>query len=300
MLKIKDKHPLFLGIDAGGTHCRVRLENNNGDLLGTGLAKTGHPSHGMEVVESNVLQATDMALKEACLPQGEYRTIVAGGGYAGTHLARYHNAVSQWNSPFLAHYVTTDLQATCYGALGGESGGVIIAGTGFSAMSLVNGRAKYISGQGFLLGDMACGSWLGLQAVKLALAYRDDMAKYSEVVSIVESTFAASGAELADKMILAQPNEFARCAKDIFDAADNNDAAACLLVQQAARDCERVVNKLIEHGCEKIAIYGSVGHRLKNTMSEECNRYFAEPLGSAEQGAILFAKKQYGLTVSHS
>jgi len=30
--------PLFIGVDGGGTGCRVRIENAEGRLLGTGIA----------------------------------------------------------------------------------------------------------------------------------------------------------------------------------------------------------------------------------------------------------------------
>ena len=284
---------LWLGIDAGGTHCRVRLQNDKGDLLGTGSAPTGHPIHGMEIVAKNVLSATDMALGQAGLPAGQYQDIIAAGGYAGAHLPRFSRAIEAWQSPFAAHFITTDLHTACFGGLNGQDGGAIILGTGFSAMANVQGQYHFIGGHGFLLSDIASGAWFGLQAVKYALAYRDGMRPHSALVDIAESTFEAKGAELADKMIFAQSNEFARCAKAIFDAADQRDVAANSLLQQAVTDTGLVIDKLVSLGCQQIAVCGSVGNRLKNYMPTAQGQYLITPKGNAEQGAIWFGRQQW-------
>lgn len=297
-MNAQTKNLLWLGIDAGGTHCRVRLENANGELLGNGAAGTGHPAHGMEVVANNLLQATDLALQEAGLPKGIYHNIVAAGGYAGAHLARFSSLLSDWQSPFLAHFVTTDLHTACYGGLGGKSGGVMIMGTGFSAMANVHQQQFFIGGQGFLLGDIACGGWIGLQAVRYALAYRDGMRPDSQLVDLVERMYQAQGAELADKLIVAQPNEFARCAKSVFDAANRGDAPAMAIIEQAASDAMSVINKLVELGCRQIAVCGSVGERLQTYLPSHACQYLIKPIGSAEQGAITYAKRCFGLDES--
>lgn len=287
-------HQMYLlGIDAGGTHCRVRLENQQGELLGTGKSKTGHPIHGMQVVAENILSATDIALEQAGLRKGQYQHIVAAGGYAGAHLPRFVTALESWQSPFAAHFVTTDLHTACYGALTGEEGGVMIMGTGFSALANVADNTHMIGGQGFLLGDIACGGWLGLQAVKYALAYRDGMRPDSKVVDLVEATYNASGVELADKMIIAQPNEFARCAKDIFELAEQGDGYATSLIEQAVADASEVIAKLVLLGCKQIAVCGSVGQRLRQFMQSKTSRYLVNPQGTAEQGAIWLAKQQW-------
>jgi len=284
---------LWLGIDAGGTYCRVRLENDAGELLATGKAATGHPVHGMDVVAQNVLKATDMALRDAGLAAGNYDNIIAAGGYAGAHLHRFASLVENWMSPFVAHYVTTDLHTACYGGLDGNDGGVMIMGTGFSAMANVQGKSHFIGGQGFLLGDIACGGWIGLQAVRYALAFRDGMRPPSSIVKLVEDTYQAWGAELADKMIVAQPNEFARCSKGVFTAASAGDEQALAIVKQAARDAQEVVEKLVDLGCEQVAVCGSVGQRLRDYLPAQIERHLIAPKGSAEQGAIWFARQHW-------
>lgn len=283
----------WLGIDAGGTHCRVRLENDQGQVLGTGSAHTGHPIHGIEVVSSNILSATDDALRQAGLPTGQYANLIVAGGYAGAHLTRFSTLIEQWEHPFASHFVTTDLHTACYGGLEGQDGGAIILGTGFSAMANVQGEQHFIGGHGFLLSDIASGAWFGLQAVKYALAYRDGMRPESKLVDIAEATFGAEGVALADKMIVAQSNEFARCAKAIFDAADAGDTQAKELVLQAADDTRKVVEKLVSLGCKQVAMCGSVGQRLMGFMDDNAQQVLMVPKGNAEQGAIRFARQQW-------
>lgn len=283
----------YLGIDAGGTHCRVSLFNGSGLLLGQGVAGAGHPVHGMKTVLDNVLAATDQARAEAGLVPGVYDDIIAGGGYAGAHLPHFTKQLKSWSFPFYAHFITTDLHIACLGAHGFEDGGVIILGTGSSAMAVVNGKTYQVGGQGFLLGDMACGSWLGLQAVKHAIAYRDGMQPHSSLVEAVETLYEAGGNALADKLIDAVPSEFARSAKLVFEHAKANDKVANRLLQQAVNDATRLVERLIELGSDKVALLGTVGKRLQPYMSESIRQHLSEPKANAEFGAMLFARDAY-------
>src|SRR5690348_3249937 len=73
--------PLYLGIDAGGTHTRARLVSDNGEVLGageTGAANTpaGLP-HALEVIAEAYGQAIDQA------GVTELSSIHAGIGIAG-------------------------------------------------------------------------------------------------------------------------------------------------------------------------------------------------------------------------
>ena len=94
-------------------------------------------------------------------------------------------------------------------------------------------------------------------------------------------------------MIFAQSNEFALCARAIFDAADNHDFAACALVEQAVTDTTKVVDKLVSLGCKQVAVCGSVGTRLMNYMPQHVHQYLITPKGNAEQGAIWFARQHW-------
>lgn len=289
----KQSKQYYLGIDAGGTHCRVSLFDRNGERVGCGVAGAGHPVHGMKTVLDNVLAATDQARLEAGLAPGVYHDIIAGGGYAGAHLPHFTKQLESWPFPFFAHFITTDLHVACLGAHGFEDGGVVILGTGSSAMAIVNGKTYQVGGQGFLLGDMACGSWLGLQAVKHAIAYRDGMQPDSSLVDAVETLYKASGNALADKLINAVPAEFARSAKLVFEHAQANDNVAKRFLDQAINDANQLVERLVEIGCTKVSLLGSVGKRLQPYLNETTQQYLNEPKDNAEYGAMLFAKASF-------
>lgn len=78
--------PLFLGVDGGGTKCRAVLVDSNNTVLGVGEGGPANPYHGVERTYESIMNATDIALRNAGLTPKHKANIVAGLGLAGVHL----------------------------------------------------------------------------------------------------------------------------------------------------------------------------------------------------------------------
>lgn len=292
---LENNNTLFMGIDGGGTKCRVRIESSSGQLLGTGLGGAANPSQGLAVVVDSITQATHMALAEANLPQDCMNEIVVGAGLAGLHLPQYHQVMSAWQHPFAELFLTNDLETALLGAHQGKEGAVIIVGTGFSAMSIVNGKRLAIGGYGFLMADYCSGSWIGHQAVQAALLDIDNLSDPTLLTAMLENKFSGRGCELANKLVGATPKDFGDIAPLVFFAAEKQDLVALRIIKQSRDFIVRVINQLDKERPERISLVGSIAKKLQPSLSQNVLNKLLEPAQSPEQGAIHFARSQYQL-----
>ena len=79
-----DKAPsLYAGVDGGGTHCRVRLRDPHGVLLGEGEGGPANIRLGLNLIWANILSALDKALSQAGRACTSWDEISIGLGLAG-------------------------------------------------------------------------------------------------------------------------------------------------------------------------------------------------------------------------
>ncbi len=287
---LADKKLLFMGIDGGGTKCRVRIESCSGQLLSTGLGGTANPSQGLATVTQSIITATQQALVAANLPASAMQNIIVGAGLAGLHLSQYQQIMTSWQHPFKALFLTDDLETALLGAHQGGEGAVVIVGTGFSAMSLVNGKRSAIGGYGFLLADHCSGSWIGHQAVQAALLDIDQLGENTLLTAMLEDKFNGRGCDLANALVSATPKDFGAIAPLVFLAAEMQDLVAKQIINQSRQFIVRVIDKLVETKPARISLVGGIGQKLQTSFSQETLGKLSAPLQSAEQGAIHFAK----------
>ncbi len=292
------QHEIFyVGIDGGGTNCRARIVSKSGELIGQGLGGTANPSHGLSVVIKSIITAVNMALKQAGLSEQFYKNLVVGAGLAGLHLPRYRAMMEQWQHPFRAIYFTDDLYAATLGAHDGMDGAVAIVGTGFSALSVVNGKQKAIGGYGFLQADHCSGSWLGYQAVQAALLAHDKLAPKTLLSELLFEQLDARGYQLADKLADAKAREYGTLAPLVFRAAQQGDTVAKELIADSCDFLERIIVLLLQNNPPRISIIGGVAEQLVHYLDKDIVAKLSTPIHSPEYGAICFARQQHQVAV---
>lgn len=284
---------LFMGIDGGGTNCRVRIESVNGQFLGSGIAGSANPSVGMEVVVKSILNATNAALSDAQLPLEAISQLVVGAGLAGLHLTKHFESVAAWQHPFKKLYLTDDLVVANLGAHDGKDGAMLIAGTGFSALSVVNGDKTAIGGYGFLMGDQCSGSWIGYQAVQSALLAYDKLAPETQLEKLLDKYIGRKGGELAEILLDATPRDFAALAPFVFEAAENNDSTANQILTKSADFISRVVGLLLKSKPPRLSLIGGIIPRISARLDKQLTATISAPLNEPEVGAIYFARDQF-------
>ncbi len=193
---------LCLAIDAGGTSTRALLIAADGDCVGYGRAGGGNPvSWGPEAAARSVTSAVAAALEHrrsglvpstsstssaastASSPTGPTApgsvrllgpAVMAMAGSSAAPTAAGWTAVLAEVGVDASVVYESDLLATFCAGTPELHGYAVVAGTGSSAIRVVDGAvAGTADGLGWLLGDGGSGFWIGHRAVRAALAELD-------------------------------------------------------------------------------------------------------------------------------
>src|SRR5262245_2838959 len=122
---------LFLGIDAGGTHCRARLVDGEGNVLGSGRAGPANLTLGIAQAHRSMTEASQQAFAAAKLGRSALRRTHAGMGVAGLDDPALAKAIANRRFGFASLTVRSDAVTACVGAHGHRDGsGILILGTG--------------------------------------------------------------------------------------------------------------------------------------------------------------------------
>ncbi len=234
---------LVIGIDAGGTRTRALLADRHGRMLGHGRAGAVNPHSGA----LEPAAALETALRQA-LGERDPSAVTAGClGIAGAETTSgswAHDAArAAWTSTGLGGEPTVTDDVTVAFAAGTvqADGAVLVAGTGAVAAAISHRRVtRRADGYGWLLGDAGSAVWLGVRALRAALAGLDGRGPPTALTEAVAREL-ASGLPLAtlpvavlDAVEARTPGQLGEFAPLVSRAARDGDAAALALVDRAA------------------------------------------------------------------
>lgn len=165
--------PWIVGVDAGGTHTRAAAWNDETGAVRTGAAEGANWTvHGPDLCRERIARAVREALPPDLAPDG--LAVCMAGYYPPDHGV----VVGAWLAAawpeVRARLATTDVVGAWAGAHGGESGVVLIGGTGSICYGrLLDGREARAGGWGPLFNDQGSGYAVGLACLR-ALADQVD------------------------------------------------------------------------------------------------------------------------------
>src|SRR5699024_12610352 len=134
---------LYLGVDGGGTTCRVRLYDSACQPLAVGAADSASTRLGVEKAWSSILEATRQALQAADMTTADMHRIQAGMGLAGAASEAERSGVANPAHQYASVKVRTDAHAALVGKFAGDDGGVLIVGTGYGGMAQLGRQYQY-------------------------------------------------------------------------------------------------------------------------------------------------------------
>ena len=293
MLSSDDNNNMFLGIDGGGSKCKAILMSAENKILGTGLSGPGNPLHGFEQATHSIVTSAKLALADANIPESSLGNIVAGVGLAGVNLPVLFQQMNNWQHPFKAMHLATDLLIACLGAHQGADGAVIISGTGSCGFSYVDGEEYIVGAHGFPHGDKGSGAWFGLQAAKQVLLSLDGLIATSSLNDKLLSLLEVNTEVELVEAIAGKPAAFyARMANLVFDAAEQGDALALAIVQEGASYIDNVAKQLSKRCPPRLSLIGGLTPRLLPWLAEDVQKSLSPPLTPPEVGAVFHAKQQ--------
>lgn len=246
----------YIGVDGGGTHCRVQLEDEHGNVLsyadaGSANIMTNAAAAMQSIIDASEkaisaikpISAVDKSISEVDKPISaidkpssatnkptnpaiKLNQIHLAAGLAGANIPSALNQFLSLHHPFKSVTVISDLHAACLGAHNGYAGALIICGTG-SAATVFTGTGtstnshnfKDKGGYGLPISDNASGGWLGLEAVKHSLLVFDELIPHSLLfASICDNLAVSNPQQLVTKVAGFKGREFGALAPSVVAA----------------------------------------------------------------------------------
>lgn len=282
---------LFLGVDGGGTGCRVRLVDAAGRRLGDGKAGAANIRLGLDVSWGQILAATDQALTAAGLDRSALQHVHAGLGLAGITGPADSARVAASAPNFASVAAETDAHTACLGAFGGRDGAILILGTGSAGYALVGGISHPIGGWGFEISDDGSGAQLGREAVRAAVRAYDGLGPVSPFTRAIMTRLGGHPPDVVAWVNGARPGDYGSLSPMSFEHAAAGDPVAVALIRQAVGHVDSFVDRLIALGAGRVALMGGLAPALEPWLSPRIRDLLATVEGDAMDGAVLLARR---------
>jgi glucosamine kinase len=285
---------LFMGVDGGGTKCRIRIRGQDGALLGEAEGGLANLYSDLGAAVATILATITEALAKAGLKPEDRRHMHVGLGLAGAVTEQTTTAVRQALRPFASVSVDVDAYAACLGAHDGGDGGIVIAGTGSAGLALVQGQRHCIGGFGFPLGDQGSGAIIGRNALRRAALSLDNLLPASPLLDDLLGQFNRDRDAFADWARHALPRDYAQFAPRIFAAAAQGDRHGHALVEETAQAVARLAFELLARGAPSIALVGGLARPLAPYLPHQLRPHLVEAKRDPLDGAIMMARRAAG------
>ena len=184
-----DYEQYYLGIDGGQSHTTALIADGDGVILGRGLSGPSNHTRepgGRERLERAVSESVSDALRAAGLMD---RGAIGDFYFHSAHLAMTgepEDKIAIVEQILTAENLVVghDAPGALSGALAGEDGIIVLAGTGSVAygemqISKISRREVRVGGNGYIFGDEGSGFWMGKESLRLAI-YGEDRGLFKD------------------------------------------------------------------------------------------------------------------------
>jgi glucosamine kinase len=295
MNNVNATQDIFIGIDGGATKTIVRVEGAHGEFLGQGQ---GGPANIRLSVEGS-WQSIHEALKGALAQPGlrlddDRHRFYCGAGLAGTEVPAACEQFFNTLHPFARLMLKSDGYTSCLGAHGGGDGAMIAIGTGTVGYQIEADKEYKVGGWGFPHGDEGSGAWLGLEAVRLTLHWLDGRGEPSPLLEAVHAHFDHDLNRLVVWANEANATQFAKIAPLVIEHVKLRTPLALTLIQQAAREIDRLAAALAAQSVDKAlpcSLLGGLASFVEPWLGEPLRMRLVPCKLDAVHGAVLMIRK---------
>lgn len=285
----------LLGIDGGGTGCRVALADMDGRVLATGKSGSANIMTDMNTARLNILDATEAAFAAAGLAPSLMASASAVLGLAGANVGG-NGAQLQAMLPFRNSLVYSDGVIALQGALGNEDGTVVIVGTGSVYVTRSGEDIRFAGGWGFKVSDLGGGARLGRDLLEEALLAYDRFHPSSAITDTVMQRFGGNPHRIVQFAHSASPGDFGVFAPIVFEYASQGDAVAVAILDRAVHQIEEGLDAIMPVGQTRLALLGGLGPLYGPRLSPRYRAKLQEPLNDALTGAVQLAIRHFART----
>src|SRR5690606_10979221 len=209
---------LIIGVDGGGSGCRVAVAEAAGTVLARADGGPANSATDPEGAVRSILACAETAFRQAAGSTAEIGGVRAGLGIAGANArgAAERLAVAL---PFARCRVETDAMTAARGALGPEDGILAAIGTGSVFVRQQAGQLHQFGGWGIVLGDEGSGARLGRAVLRRTLLAAEGFVPMTDHLAALLSRFGGAEGVIAFSLT-ARPSELAQLAPEITASDD--------------------------------------------------------------------------------
>ncbi len=238
----------WLGVDGGGSKTRLLLIDDAGAALARHAEGPAYYLEiGLDALRTLIRRGIEATCQRAGITPAEITYTFLGLPAYGED-SRLEPTLGRIAAPTLAdgrYRCGNDMVCGWAGALAGEDGINVVAGTGSIAYGEYAGRAARAGGWGELFSDEASAYWLAREGLQLFTRMSDGRAARGALYGIVRRHFALQeDLDLCAAVYgtgVAQRSGLAQLAQLVSAAADAGDTQARALFQRAARELAEMV-----------------------------------------------------------
>lgn len=282
----------FMGIDAGGTHCRAMLVDESGKLLGRGEGGPANTVRGSAVVFDSVSKASRMAISNAQATELTPPDIALCIGIAGASRKDVLSQVLAY--PYMAAYACVDMvsdaEIALIGAHGNRDGGIVIVGTGTVGFARVAGHTFQVGGWGFPASDRGSGAYIGMRAAQFFLDVQDGIKPATAFSCALSELLGNDGTPVKSWGGTDGATHFAALAPLVVDYCVRQDPEASLIMHDSAKHVAEIVRALNDKGAQRISMGGGLSQSIYACFDESVKSLLVAPEGDPIMGALYLAR----------
>ncbi len=295
----------FLGVDGGGTKTCFTLISEKGEIISKIIKGPSHPAQiGFENLEILLREGLDETIENNKISKSDIERVTLGlAGYGIVkEIADGIAKIVEKVFSGIKYELVSDVRVAIAGALAGEDGINIVAGTGSIALALKNNEIIRCGGWGYTVGDEASAYWIGKQTIALFSKESDGRVEMGPLYELMREKLELNrDAEIIsyiNNKIKGDRTEIAKLSKICYEAAKLGDEEAMAIFNEAAVEITEMIKALLRnYGKEKVKVSYTGGvfksgnlilEPLKN-MLEGLNVELIEPILSPDLGACLLA-----------
>lgn len=214
----------FIGIDSGGTNCRISACGSDLNILGSVVFPSVHYSAvGYIDFSSHTAANINLFLEQFHLNLADCLGICAG--VAGARADNNKNEIRQGlkdNLKFEKIIVESDTVIAFEDAHGENDGLILICGTGSVLFGKLEGEIVRLGGWGKILGDDGSSYFLALNFLKKLVKYFDRFDPKADIEKLLDEKFGINRNNIID-MVYHKKFDIASLTPFIVEQAENGD-----------------------------------------------------------------------------
>ena len=294
----------LIGIDSGGTSCRLLLCDGEGTALSACKVKGHNPNmDGFDAVEESFRTGLDLLLREHGGREAAVDALHGGisGGEGGNKeklIAILRGLLPHCPSVTVSNDALIGLAA----GLGRRDGGVLIAGTGTIGFVRMGKTLCRFGGWGYLVDEGGSGWHIGRDGLRAAMAGLDEGLPATALTALYEARLGQSMSAAIPALYRGEVR-LPEYAPLVFQAAEGGDQAAQAVLEHNARCLKKTLDAMSARFGAPLPVVlvggllerGSIYLRTLETLCKDAPITFVHAHRPPQYGAVVLAAQEAGL-----